>query len=36
MCKDLQDTLDRFKVSEPEQQEMFAIVQSTKQDIVMR
>jgi hemoglobin len=35
-CKDLKDTLDKFKVREPEQQELFAIVQSTKQDIVMR
>jgi hemoglobin len=35
MCKDLKDTLDKFKVPEPEQQELFAIVQSTKQDIVI-
>jgi hemoglobin len=33
-CKDLQDTLDRFKVQATEQQELFAIVQSTKADIV--
>ena len=33
-CKDFQDTLDRFKVPAAEQQELFAIVQSTKADIV--
>ena len=33
-CKDFQDTLDKFKVPATEQQELFAIVQSTKEDIV--
>jgi hemoglobin len=33
-CKDFQDTLDKFKVPAAEQQELFAIVQSTKADIV--
>jgi hemoglobin len=33
-CKDFQDTLDKFKVPAAEQQELFAIVQSTKTDIV--
>jgi hemoglobin len=33
-CKDFQDTLNRFKVPTAEQQELFAIVQSTKADIV--
>jgi len=33
-CKDFQDTLDKFKVPATEQQELFAIVQSTKADIV--
>ena len=32
-CKDFQDTLDKFKVPATEQQELFAIVQSTKADI---
>src|SRR5271163_3724291 len=33
-CKDFQDTLDKFQVPATEQQELFAIVQSTKEDIV--
>ena len=33
-CKDFQDTLDKFNVPAAEQQELFAIVQSTKADIV--
>jgi hemoglobin len=33
-CKDFQDTLDKFKVPAAEQRELFAIVQSTKADIV--
>jgi hemoglobin len=33
-CNDFQDTLDKFKVPAAEQQELFAIVQSTKTDIV--
>ena len=33
-CKDFQGTLDKFKVPAAEQQELFAIVQSTKADIV--
>ena len=34
-CKDMQDGLDKFKVPQREQQELFAIVQGTKPDIVM-
>ena len=33
---DLQLTLDKFKVPERERNELFAIVESTKQDIVVR
>ena len=33
-CKDFQDTLDKFSVPAKEQGELFAIVQSTKSDIV--
>jgi hemoglobin len=33
-CKDFQDTLDKFSVPAREQGELFAIVQSTKSDIV--
>jgi hemoglobin len=33
-CKDFQDTLDKFSVPAKEQEELFAIVQSTKSDIV--
>ena len=33
-CKGFQDTLDEFNVPAAEQQELFAIVQSTKADIV--
>ena len=32
--KDFQDTLDKFEVPPPEQQELFAIVESTRDDIV--
>ena len=32
--KDFQDTLDKFKLPAAEQRELFAIVQSTKADIV--
>ena len=35
MYKHLRDTFDKFKIPEHEQQELFAIVQSTKPDIVM-
>ena len=34
--KDFQTTLDKFEVPAPEQQELFAIVQSTKDDIVLK
>jgi hemoglobin len=34
-CEDFQDTLDKFAVPAAEQQELFAIVQSTKGDIVL-
>jgi hemoglobin len=34
-CRDLQDTLDKFAVPQAEQQQLFAIVQSTKGDIVI-
>ena len=34
-CQDFQDTLDTFAVPRAEQQELFAIVQSTKGDIVI-
>jgi hemoglobin len=34
-CKDFQDSLDRFSVPAAERQELFAIVQSTKADIVI-
>lgn len=33
-CNDFQNTLDKFEVPAAEQQELFAIVQSTKADIV--
>ena len=33
-CDDFQHTLDKFKVPAAEQKELFAIVQSTKADIV--
>ena len=33
-CKDFQATLDKFSVPAKEQQELFAIVQSTRSDIV--
>jgi hemoglobin len=33
-CKDFQDTLDKFSVPAKEQGELFAIVRSTKSDIV--
>jgi hemoglobin len=33
-CKDFQETLDKFNVPTKEQQELFAIVRSTKSDIV--
>ena len=33
-CKDFQDALDKFKLPAAEQRELFAIVQSTKADIV--
>jgi hemoglobin len=34
-CKDFQGTLDKFKVPAAEQAELFAIVQSTRADIVI-
>ena len=34
-CRDLDDTLVKFNVPEPEQKELFAIVMSTKGDIVV-
>ena len=33
-CNDFQNTLDKFEVPAAEQQELFAIVESTKADIV--
>jgi len=33
-CKDVQASLDRFQVPEAEQKDLFAIVQSTRADIV--
>lgn len=35
MLADFKITLDKFKVPAKEQQELFAIVESTKQDIVV-
>jgi hemoglobin len=35
-CKDFDDTVDKFSVPEAERKELFAIVQSTKGDIIMR
>jgi hemoglobin len=34
MAADFRKTLDKFKVPEKEQKELFAIVESTKKDIV--
>ncbi len=34
-CKDFDDTMSKFNVPEAEQKELFAIVQSTKGDIVI-
>lgn len=34
-CRDFQDSLDKFNVPAEEQKELFAIVQSTKGDIVV-
>jgi hemoglobin len=34
-CKDFDDTMAKFNVPEAERNELFAIVQSTKSDIVM-
>ena len=35
MKADFKKVLDKFKVPEPEQKELFAIVESTKKDIVV-
>jgi hemoglobin len=35
-CDDLRQTFDKFKVPAAEREELFAIVQSTKPDIVMK
>ena len=34
-CKDFDDTMAKFNVPDAEQKELFAIVQSTKGDIVI-
>jgi hemoglobin len=35
MSEEFKKTLDKFQVPEKEQKELFAIVESTKKDIVM-